>query len=52
MSKKIKVLVVDDSSIVRQTLTKILNSDPRIEVMDTASDPYFAAEKIRHMLPM
>lgn len=51
MGRKIKVLVVDDSSIVRQTLTKILNSDPRIEVMDTASDPYFAAEKIRHILP-
>jgi two-component system, chemotaxis family, protein-glutamate methylesterase/glutaminase len=43
---KIKVLVVDDSSVVRQTLTNILNSDAKIEVIATASDPFFAAKKI------
>jgi two-component system, chemotaxis family, protein-glutamate methylesterase/glutaminase len=46
MAKKIRVLIVDDSAVVRQTLQKILNSDPEIEVMATASDPFFAAKKI------
>ena len=49
--KKIGVLIVDDSAIVRQTLTEILQSDPAIEVMGTASDPYFAVEKIRQHAP-
>ena len=43
---KIRVLVVDDSAVVRQTLTAILNTDPKIEVIGTASDPFFAAKKI------
>ncbi|OFX75673.1 MAG: chemotaxis response regulator protein-glutamate methylesterase [Bacteroidetes bacterium GWE2_29_8] len=51
MKKKIKVLVVDDSAMVRQALTQILNSDPNIEVMDTASDPYFAAKIIQNEVP-
>lgn len=51
MSNKIRVLVVDDSAVVRQTLTDILNSDSQIEVMDTAADPYFAAEKIKKEKP-
>lgn len=49
--KKIKVLIVDDSAVVRQTLTEILSSDPRIEVMAAAADPYIAAERIRGELP-
>lgn len=51
MNKKIRALIVDDSSVVRQTLTEILSSDPQIEVMATASDPYIAAAKIRHEIP-
>lgn len=51
MKKKIKVLIIDDSAIVRQTLEEILSSDPQIEVMDTATDPIIAAEKIRHAIP-
>lgn len=51
MERKIKVLVVDDSAVVRQTMTEILESDPSIEVIDTASDPYIAVDKIRMMLP-
>ncbi len=51
MDKKIKVLVVDDSALVRQTLATILNSDPDIEVMDTAADPYYAAKKIQKEIP-
>src|SRR5512143_3291897 len=49
--KKIKVLVVDDSAVVRQTLTAILNSDPKIEVIGTAADPIFAAKKISQEVP-
>ena len=51
MSKKIRVLIVDDSAVVRQTLVEILCSDPRIEVMATASDPFDAAEKISREIP-
>lgn len=51
MSQVIKVLVVDDSAIVRQALTEILNSDPNIQVMGTASDPYIAAKKIQQEVP-
>ncbi len=49
--KKIKVLIVDDSAVVRQTLGEILSSDPGIEVMGTAADPFVAAEKIRESVP-
>ncbi|GAB6096337.1 chemotaxis response regulator protein-glutamate methylesterase [Desulfatiferula olefinivorans] len=51
MGQKIKVLIVDDSALVRQTLTGVLSSDPDIEVMDTASDPYMAARKLRDAVP-
>jgi two-component system, chemotaxis family, protein-glutamate methylesterase/glutaminase len=46
MRDKIKVLIVDDSAVVRQSLQDILASDPGIEVIATAPDPYAAAEKI------
>lgn len=49
--RKIRVLIVDDSAVVRQTLTSILQSDPRIEVMDTASDPFYAAKIIQNEVP-
>ncbi|MBN2612871.1 MAG: chemotaxis response regulator protein-glutamate methylesterase [Bacteroidales bacterium] len=48
---KIKVLIVDDSAVVRQTLTLILESDPYIEVMGTAADPIFAIKKIIKEVP-
>ncbi|GAB7022678.1 protein-glutamate methylesterase/protein-glutamine glutaminase [Salidesulfovibrio brasiliensis] len=51
MNKKIRVLIVDDSAVVRQTLQNILESDPAIEVMGTAVDPFVAAEKIRKQVP-
>jgi len=51
MGNKIKVLVVDDSSVVRQTLSDILNSDPQIEVIATAADPFLAAERMRTIVP-
>jgi len=46
MPKKIKVLIVDDSALVRQTLEAVLSADPAIEVMGTATDPYSAAKKL------
>jgi two-component system chemotaxis response regulator CheB len=51
MEKKIKVLIVDDSAIVRQTLADILSSDPQIEVMAVASDPFVAADRMRLEVP-
>ncbi len=49
--KPIKVLVVDDSALVRETLTAVLASDPEIEVIGSASDPYIAVEKIALQMP-
>ncbi len=49
--QKIKVLIVDDSAVVRQTLTELLSSDPTIEVMGTAKDPFMAVEKMRFEKP-
>ncbi len=45
--KKIKVLIIDDSALVRQMLTEILQSDPEIIVVDTAIDPLVARQKIK-----
>jgi two-component system, chemotaxis family, protein-glutamate methylesterase/glutaminase len=49
--KNIRVLIVDDSAVVRQTLASILESDPGIEVMGVAADPIFAAKKIMNEVP-
>ena len=49
--KKVKVLIVDDSASVRQVLKEILESDPEIEVMGVASDPYIAVERIKKETP-
>jgi two-component system chemotaxis response regulator CheB len=51
MNRKIKVLVVDDSATMRITLTHILNQDPEIDVISSASDPYEAVKKIAENLP-
>lgn len=47
----IRVLVVDDSASVRQTMSHILDSDPDIEIMGTASDPFVAVERIKREVP-
>ena len=49
--KKIKVLIVDDSAVVRQTLSDILSEDHEIEVIGTASDPFGAVDKIKEQVP-
>jgi two-component system chemotaxis response regulator CheB len=51
MSRKIRVLIVDDSASVRQTMSEILASDADIEVMATASDPFVAAKRIQDEVP-
>jgi two-component system chemotaxis response regulator CheB len=49
--KQIRVMVIDDSALVRQTLVEILQSDPEITVIATASDPFIAAEKLKLEVP-
>src|SRR6202051_4679303 len=51
MNKKIRVLVVDDSAVMRQLLAEILNSDPDIEVVGTAPEAFVAREKIKLLNP-
>ncbi|MFI8716501.1 chemotaxis response regulator protein-glutamate methylesterase [Stenotrophomonas sp. NPDC077464] len=46
-----RVLIVDDSAVVRQMLSEILASDPAIEVVGTAADPLLAREKIKRLAP-
>lgn len=47
----IKVLVVDDSALVREMITSILNKDPSVEVVGTASDPFIARDKLVKVKP-
>jgi two-component system chemotaxis response regulator CheB len=50
-AKRVRVLVIDDSAVVRQTLTSILQEDPAIEVIGSASDPFVAARRIAEEVP-
>ena len=47
----IRVLVVDDSAVVRKIFANELGSDPEIEIVGTAPDPYVAREKIIRLKP-
>lgn len=49
--RRIRVLIVDDSALVRSILTDMLSSDPGIEVVGTASDAHIAREKIKQLNP-
>lgn len=51
MSGNVRVLIVDDSASVRQTLADILGSDPEITVIGTAADPFVAARRIQQEVP-
>ena len=51
MGKPIRVMVVDDSAVVRQVMSAILGQDPGIQVIGTASDPIFAIDKMRRDWP-
>jgi two-component system chemotaxis response regulator CheB len=46
-----RVLIVDDSAVVRQILTQILSADPDIEVVGSAPDPLIAREKVKRLNP-
>lgn len=46
-----RVLIVDDSAVVRQTMQQILDGDPDLKVIATASDPFVAADRIRREVP-
>ncbi len=48
---KTRVLVVDDSALVRSVMTEIINRTPDLEVVGTAGDPYIAREMIRNLNP-
>lgn len=47
----VKVLIVDDSAVVRQVLSAVLRSDPALEVMNAASDPILAMERMKATWP-
>lgn len=49
--KRVRVLIVDDSASVRQTLSTILGNDPEIEVIGVAADPFVAAKRLREDIP-
>jgi two-component system chemotaxis response regulator CheB len=49
--RRIKVLIVDDSALVRRILTELLGSDPALEVVGAAGDAYIAREKIKTLEP-
>ena len=51
MNGKIRVLVVDDSALMRQFISDILNSDPRISVAGTARDGKDALMQIKTLKP-
>jgi len=51
MGKTIRVLVVDDSALMRQALTTLLRRDPQIEVVGAAADPFIARDKIKALDP-
>jgi len=51
MNKKIRVLVIDDSALMRKLIPKILERDPAIEVVGTAIDGNFGLKKIEDLAP-
>jgi len=51
MVKRVKVLIVDDSAVVRKILSTGLSKDHEIEVVGTAADPFIARDKIINLKP-
>ena len=48
---KTRVLVIDDSALMRQLLAEVLGSDHELEVVATAPDPYVAWDRIKTTRP-
>lgn len=51
MTEKIKVLVVDDSALMRQLIAGMIEAQPDMQVVGVASDPYIARDKIKQLNP-
>jgi two-component system chemotaxis response regulator CheB len=51
MAGKIKVLIIDDSALIREFLRETLSADPDLDVIGTAADPYFARDKVVKLRP-
>ena len=51
VEKKINVLIVDDSAVAREIISRGISSDPTIEVVATAADPFEARDKILEFEP-
>lgn len=51
MTKRINVLIVDDSALIRNLLSELLSTQPDINVVGTAEDPFDAREKIKQLSP-
>jgi two-component system, chemotaxis family, protein-glutamate methylesterase/glutaminase len=50
-NRRIRVLIVDDSALVRRILSELLSADREVEVVGTASDAYMARDKIKQLNP-
>ena len=51
ITSPVRVLIVDDSALMRQLLSNMLSADPEIEVVGTAPDPHVARERIKALNP-
>jgi two-component system, chemotaxis family, protein-glutamate methylesterase/glutaminase len=51
VTNRIKVMVIDDSAVVRQVMTGIIESDRTLEIIGVAADPIFAAERMKAQWP-
>jgi two-component system chemotaxis response regulator CheB len=51
MNREIKVIIVDDSAVVRQVMVQVLSRDPEIRIIAHAMDPIFAMEKMKKEWP-
>src|ERR1700754_480446 len=51
MDRPVRVLIVDDSAVIRQLLSTLLAQDPEIEVVGTAADPLIARDRIKALNP-
>src|ERR1044072_7202552 len=48
---RIKVMIIDDSAVVRQVMTGVLSADPGVEVIGAVADPLFAMERMKRQWP-
>ncbi len=51
MNRRLRVLIVDDSALIRSVMSEILSADPEIEVVGSAPDPYVARDMIKQQRP-